>query len=210
MSASEAPLPQPTGEARATRKPWRRLLALVPLVGFLGLASLFLLQEISGKNPSLIPSALIGKPAPAFNLPPIKGLAGDKGFSDAVLRQGHVTLVNVFASWCVPCREEAPVLMEIAKNKQFSAEGVQLVGINYKDPAADARQYLAQDGNPYALLGADRSGRTGINFGVYGVPETYVVRGDGIITYKFIGPISEQDSRTTLPAEIAKAMKGAS
>ena len=208
MSASEAPLPQ---HSAATASPRRRvrILALVPLAAFLALVGLFLVQLGSG-DPSLVPSALIGKPAPAFNLPPIDGLAGDKGLSDAVLKQGHVTLINVFASWCVPCRQEAPVLLEIAKDKRFAAEGVRLTGINYKDSPANARQFLAEGGNPYTAIGADRSGRTGIDFGVYGVPETYVVRGDGVISYKFIGPLTEQDLQMTLPTEIEKAMHGAS
>ena len=133
-------------------------------------------------------------------------MADGKGLSNADLKQGHVTLVNVFASWCIPCREEAPVLLALSKDKDLAAEGVRLTGIAYKDAPANARQFLAEGGNPYAAIGADRSGRTGIDFGVYGVPETYVIRGDGVISYKFIGPLSEQDLETTLPAEIAKAI----
>ena len=209
MTASEAPLPQHTAETTAPQRRRARILALVPLAAFLALAGIFLIRLGAG-DASLIPSALIGKPAPAFDLPPIEGLPGGKGLSDADLKQGHVTLVNVFASWCVPCREEAPVLLALSKDKNLAAEGVRLTGIAYKDDPANARQFLAEGGNPYAAIGADRSGRTGIDFGVYGVPETYVIRGDGVISYKFIGPLTEQDLETTLPAEIAKAMQGAS
>lgn len=209
MTASEAPQPQPAAETTAAPKRRGRILALLPLAAFLGLAGLFLIRLGAG-DASLIPSALIGKQAPAFNLPPLEGASGDKGLSDADLKQGHVTLVNVFASWCIPCREEAQQLLEIAKDKQLAAKGVRLTGIAYKDAPADAAKFLAVAGNPYAAIGTDRSGRTGIDFGVYGVPETYVVRGDGVISYKFIGPLTEQDLETTLPAEIAKAMQGAS
>jgi cytochrome c biogenesis protein CcmG/thiol:disulfide interchange protein DsbE len=202
------PLPQDSAATMTAQRRRKRILAFVPLAAFLAIAAIFLIRLGSG-DASLIPSALIGKPAPKFNLPPIEGLAGDNGLSDADLKQGHVTLVNVFASWCIPCREEAPVLLEIAKDKDLAAKGVRLTGIAYKDDPANARQFLAEGGNPYAEIGADRSGRTGIDFGVYGVPETYVVRGDGVISYKFIGPLSDHDVATTLPNEIAKAMQGA-
>jgi cytochrome c biogenesis protein CcmG/thiol:disulfide interchange protein DsbE len=208
MTAGEAPLPPPATETTAPHRRGR-ILALVPLVGFLALAAIFLVRLGSG-DASLIPSALIGKPAPAFDLPPLEGLPGGRGLSDADLKQGRVTLVNVFASWCVPCRDEAPVLLEIARNKTLAARGVRLTGIAYKDDPANTRQFLAEGGNPYAAIGTDRSGRTGIDFGVYGVPETYVVRGDGVISYKFIGPLSDQDVATTLQTEIDKAMRGGS
>jgi cytochrome c biogenesis protein CcmG/thiol:disulfide interchange protein DsbE len=209
MTAGEAPLPQPAAETTTAPKRRGRILALMPLAAFLVLAGIFLIRLGSG-DASLIPSALIGKQAPTFDLPPLEGLPGGKGLSDADLKQGHVTLVNVFASWCVPCRDEAPVLLEIARNKDLAAKGVRLTGIAYKDDPANTRQFLTEGGNPYAAIGTDRSGRTGIDFGVYGVPETYVVRGDGVISYKFIGPLSDQDVATTLPNEIAKAMQGGS
>jgi cytochrome c biogenesis protein CcmG, thiol:disulfide interchange protein DsbE len=196
-------------EAAPVRRRRIRILPLIPLAGFLALSGLFLIR-LGGGDASLIPSALIGKPAPQFDLPPIAGLPADKGLSNADLKQGHVTLVNVFASWCIPCRDEHPVLLTLSRDKRLAAEGVRLVGIAYKDDPANALKFLADNGNPYATVGADRSGRTGIDFGVYGVPETYVIRGDGVISYKFIGPMTDQDVATTLQDEIAKAMQGAS
>ncbi|MDB5594280.1 MAG: periplasmic protein thiol/disulfide oxidoreductase DsbE [Hyphomicrobiales bacterium] len=186
------------------RFPW---LALLPLFAFVALAGLFVLRLGAG-DASRLPSPLIGKQVPTFTLPPIEGLAGE-GFSDADLKAGHVTLVNVFASWCVPCREEHPLLMQIARDPQLAAAGVQLFGLNYKDDPKNARDFLAQSGTPYARVGADRPGRAAIEWGVYGVPETFVVRGDGTIAYKQIGPITQEALRTNImPAiEAARATK---
>ena len=209
MTAGDAPLPTPTADTAPNRRRRVPILTLVPLAGFLALAGLFLVRLGAG-DASLLPSALIGKPAPQFDLPPLAGLAGDKGLSTSDLAQGHVTLVNIFASWCLPCRDEHPLLLTMSRDKKLAAEGVRLVGIAYKDTPAAALKFLTDNGDPYATIGADRSGRTGIDFGVYGVPETYVIRGDGVISYKFIGPLTDQDIATTLPNEIAKAMQGAS
>lgn len=160
-----------------------RLLVMLPLVAFAALAGLFLVRLYSG-DPSKLPSALIGRPAPEFVLPPIQGSA-TPGFSTADLRQGRVTVVNVWASWCAPCRDEHPHLMALARDPS-----IVLVGINNKDAADNARRFLGQLGNPYARIGADLNGRVSIDWGVYGVPETFVVDGAGRITYKYVGPLT--------------------
>jgi cytochrome c biogenesis protein CcmG/thiol:disulfide interchange protein DsbE len=133
-------------------------------------------------RPRDIPSALIGKPAPDFDLSPVKGRT--LGFASRDL-QGHVSLVNVFASWCVACREEHPILMDLA------AEGaIPVYGLNYKDAPDDAAKWLDAMGDPYRRTGADVSGRVAIEWGVYGVPETYVVDAAGRILHKQIGPLT--------------------
>jgi cytochrome c biogenesis protein CcmG/thiol:disulfide interchange protein DsbE len=188
------------------RIPW---LALLPLVAFVSLAGLFKFQLDKAEKTTdakALPSALIGKQAPVFALPAIDGTTGE-GFSDADLKLGQVTLVNVFASWCVPCREEHPLLMQMARDPKLKALGVRLYGLNYKDEAANARGFLAQYGNPYARTGADVRGRAGIDWGVYGVPETFVVRGDGSIAYKQIGPITAEALRDRLMPAIEAAAK---
>ncbi len=184
------------------RIPW---LALLPLIAFVALASLFLVRLYSG-DPAKLPSALIGKQAPKFALPAIEGASG-AGFSDADLTQGKVTLVNVFASWCVPCREEHPILMQMAKDPKLKELGVRLYGLNYKDDPQNARGFIAQYGDPYERIGADVKGRVGIDFGVYGVPETFVIRGDGAIAYKQIGPITQDALRDKLMPAIEAAAK---
>ena len=185
------------------RKPKRRLLVLLPLVVFVGLAALFLLRLGAG-DASRIPSALIGKPAPVTNLPPIAGLerggAPVPGVSNATFA-GKVTLVNVWASWCVPCHDEVPYLEALSKDQR-----IQLVGINYKDEAGNARRFLGRYGNPYAATGQDASGRAGIEWGVYGVPETFVVGRDGHIAYKLVGPIGAENLTRVLEPEIDKAL----
>jgi len=193
---------QTSGKDRARTR--RVLLGLVPLAIFLALAGLFLARL--GTDSSRVPSALIGRMAPAFNLPPLEGMP-QPGFSDADLKKNGVTVINVFASWCGPCRDEHPQLMALAKDEALKAKGLRIAGLNYKDLPGNAKKFLDDLGNPYALIGADRSGRTGIDFGVYGVPETFVIRADGTIAYKFIGPISEQALRSVLIPEIEKAMK---
>ena len=188
------------------RIPW---LALLPLIAFAALAGLFLFQlDRAQKDPDLkaLRSALVGKQAPTFALPAIEGTTGE-GFSDADLKQGHVTLVNIFASWCGPCRDEHPILMQMAKDPKLKALGVRLYGLNYKDDAANALRFIAQYGDPYERIGADVKGRAGIDWGVYGVPETFVVRGDGSIAYKQIGPITQDALRDTLMPAIEAAAK---
>ncbi|MEQ8932095.1 MAG: DsbE family thiol:disulfide interchange protein [Nitratireductor sp.] len=144
------------------------------------------------RDPSTLPSTLIGKPVPAFELPPVKGRT--LGLSSTDLK-GEVSLVNVFASWCVACRAEHPLFMKLA------AQGtVPLHGLNYKDQPDDAAQWLDSLGDPYTRTGADISGRVAIDWGVYGVPETFVVSADGRVAYKHIGPVNEEVlTRTILP-----------
>ena len=180
-------------EVRRRRSP----LVFLPLVAFLALAGLLLTRLFSG-DASVLPSALIGKPAPTFALAPVAGV--DKpGLATADLAKGGVTIVNVFASWCVPCRSEAPQLAELARR------GVPLAGIAYKDKPQDTRRFLNQLGDPYARIGADEDGRVGIDFGVYGVPETYVVDGKGVIQTKIVGPLTDDNIRDELLPAIAKA-----
>ncbi len=144
-----------------------------------------------GIDPSILPSPLIDQPAPRFTLAPLPGETA--GFSSADLT-GHVSLVNAFASWCVPCRAEHPVLNALAHTKR-----VPIYGIDYKDKADVALAWIAELGNPYTRIGAD-DGRVGIDWGVYGVPETFIVDKAGRIRYKHVGPLSEADvERTILP-----------
>jgi cytochrome c biogenesis protein CcmG/thiol:disulfide interchange protein DsbE len=201
---SQPPMP-PRGNGDPEPRRLGRLLILAPLLLFLALAGLFFVRLGAG-DASRLPSPMIGKVVPNVTLPPLEGVSVG-GFSDADLRQGKVTLVNIFASWCVPCRDEHPFLMRISRDRDLASQGVRVFGLNYKDDPANARKFLAEGGNPYALVGVDRSGRASIDWGVYGVPETFVVRGDGTIAYKFIGPISEKALNETLLPEIRKAIR---
>lgn len=171
--------------------PSRRLLLFgIPLALFL-LVGVFLGIGLT-RDPSTLPSALVGKPAPEFALPPLEG-RDEHGLSRSDLG-GRPMLVNVFASWCVPCRIEHPVIARLAQ------QGVAVQAINYKDRPEDAKAWLAELGDPYQHIGADRSGRVGIDWGVYGVPETYVVDKDGHIAYRHVGPLQARDvDRTILP-----------
>lgn len=175
---------------------WRKWGTALPLLIFAALAFLFW-YALHGGDPSRLPSALVGKEVPQFELPPIEGLAAGpgaaQGFGAADLKGGEPTILNVWASWCVPCHAEHPLLMQLAKEP-----GVRLYGINYKDDPAAARRFLGRLGNPFLRVGADRSGRTAIDFGVYGVPETYVISGDGKIAYRHVGPLTEEAIREKL------------
>ncbi|WP_299818329.1 DsbE family thiol:disulfide interchange protein [uncultured Roseibium sp.] len=182
------------------------VLVLLPLVLFAALAGLFLFQLTLGNDPQKIPSALLNKPAPDFTLAPVPDLLRDDdpvpGFSrDDLL--GKVSVVNIFASWCVPCRQEHPLLEDLA-----TVEGIQLLGINYKDKPENARRFLGSLGNPYTRIGADDAGRTAIEWGVYGVPETFIVDTRGMIRYKFIGPLSPQSYRDVFLPELRKIQQG--
>jgi cytochrome c biogenesis protein CcmG, thiol:disulfide interchange protein DsbE len=189
---------------REPDKKRRNLLIMLPLLAFLALAALFLYRLGTG-DPSVLPSALIGRPAPVTDLPPLPGLERNgkptPGVSNATF-QGAVTLVNVWASWCVPCRDEVPFLEQLSKDKR-----IQLVGINYKDSPEDARRFLNRFGNPFVANGRDGSGRTSIDWGVYGVPETYLIGRDGRIAYKLVGPVTADNLVRTLEPEIAKAAR---
>lgn len=167
-----------------------RLVFLLPVVTFLGLVVAFSVSL--HQDPSIVPSPLIGKPVPTFNLPPVQGHG--PGLSSDDLK-GTVSLVNVFASWCVACREEHPLLMRLKTQAIVAIDG-----IDYKDKPEDAERWLDTMGDPYTRTGADLDGRVAINWGVYGVPETYVVDPEGRIAYKQIGPINERVlSETILP-----------
>ena len=176
--------------------PRRRLWLLLPLVAFLALAALFYFRLGAG-DPSRVPSALLDKPVPDFSLPPI-GEAEGEGLADEDLAEG-VFVVNVWASWCGPCRLEHPILTRLAADPRF-----EVVGINYKDVPVNAARFLGALGDPFARKGADRQGRTAIDWGVYGVPETFVVK-DGMIVHKFIGPLSE----AALAADLMPALERA-
>jgi cytochrome c biogenesis protein CcmG/thiol:disulfide interchange protein DsbE len=157
----------------------KRLLFALPVLFFAVIVGYFVLGL--GRDPATLPSALIDKPAPDFSLPP---LGDGPGLATADLR-GRVTLVNFFASWCAPCRSEHPVLMRIGK-------AVPLVGIAYKDKPEESRRFLAELGDPYTRVAVDREGRTAIDFGVYGVPETYVVDASGTIRLRHVGPVTQK------------------
>ncbi len=182
-----------------------RLVLLLPLLGFLALAALFLVRLGSG-DPNRIPSALIGRPAPMTSLPPVPGLERDgkplPGL-DPDEFQGRVSLVNVWASWCVPCHDEVPFLQQLAQDPR-----IRLVGIDYKDQPDNARRFLNRYGNPFAASGADENGRAAIEWGVYGVPETFVVGRDGRIAYKLVGPINAENFERVLLPVLTKALAG--
>jgi cytochrome c biogenesis protein CcmG/thiol:disulfide interchange protein DsbE len=160
----------------------KRLRYAVPLAA-LALLALLLWRGL-GLNPREVPSPLVGKPAPAFTLPLLDATADARTFSPADMR-GRVWLLNVWASWCVACREEHPVLVDLAKRGV-----VPIVGLNYKDEPAAARAWLARFGDPYLKSAVDADGRVGIDYGVYGVPETYLIDAEGVIRFKHIGPVT--------------------
>ncbi|EQD74365.1 Periplasmic protein thiol:disulfide oxidoreductase DsbE [mine drainage metagenome] len=169
---------------------------LVPLGVFVGLA-LFMGLGLQ-HDPHEVPSPFIGKPAPSFRLPLLEG---EGTFSPADYR-GKVWMLNVWASWCVSCREEHPILLKYARLHQ-----VPLVGLDYKDDPDAGRKWVDQYGNPYTLTAMDQDGRVGIDYGVYGVPETYVIDGNGVIRYKQIGPITEDVLQKTLLPLLEKLQK---
>lgn len=197
--------PQETVDARVSRgAPAQRiaprlLVVLLPLFLFAALAGIFLKQLLSGEDISVVPSALIGQAAPATKLPPLDGVTVPGLDSDAF--KGKVTLVNVWASWCGPCREEHPVLLGLASDDRFS-----IAGMNYKDKPENARRFLGDLGNPYKAIGVDETGRTAINWGVYGVPETYVIDRTGTIRYRHVGPLTPESVKSALLPEIEKAL----
>jgi cytochrome c biogenesis protein CcmG, thiol:disulfide interchange protein DsbE len=174
-------------------------LVLLPLLVFLLLAGIFLAQLMSGRDNQTIPSALIGQQAPQTNLPPLEGM--DLPGLDSSQFAGKVTLVNVWASWCAPCREEHPLLMQLAADERLT-----LAGFNYKDKPENARRFLGDLGNPFDAIGVDDSGRTAIDWGVYGIPESFLVGKDGKILWKHVGPFSERSLRRELMPEIEKAL----
>jgi cytochrome c biogenesis protein CcmG, thiol:disulfide interchange protein DsbE len=186
--------------ASPRRRTW---IVLLPLAVFLALAALFFFRLGSG-DPSRVPSALIGHPAPDTNLPPVEGLSREgkpvPGLTTADFH-GAVTLLNVWASWCVPCHDEIPLLVKLGEDKR-----VKLVGINYKDKPDNARRFLGRYGNPFVATGADANGRAAIEWGVYGVPETFIVDRDGRIAYKLVGPITPGNLKAAVKPAIEKAL----
>ena len=179
-----------------------RLLVLLPLAAFAGLAAIFLAQLTSGRDAAEIPSALIGQPAPETKLAALDG-AGVPGLDSSGFK-GKVTVLNVWASWCAPCREEHPLLLGLAGDSRFA-----LAGLNYKDPPDLALKFLAGFGNPFAAIGVDPDGRGAIDWGVYGVPETFVIGKDGRIGFKHVGPLTIDAVKTELLPEIEKALAAA-
>jgi cytochrome c biogenesis protein CcmG/thiol:disulfide interchange protein DsbE len=183
-----------------------RLALLFPFAVFATLAAIFLIKLLGGGDPSAIPSALIDKPVPEFSLPALEGLSRDgtpvPGLSTADLK-GRVSLVNIFASWCGPCRQEHPFLVQLGEDPR-----IRLYGINYKDVPENARRFLGELGNPYAAVGVDDRGRAAIDWGVYGVPETFLIGPDGIIRHKIVGPLSERALDEFLMPEIEKLLAG--
>ena len=191
---------------KTTPRTSRWMMAL-PLVAFAVLASIFWFRLGSG-DPSRIPSALIGHPAPPTALPALEGLVNNgaqvPGLDPSVFK-GKVSVVNVWASWCVPCHDEAPLLTQLGRDKRL-----QLIGINYKDAPDNARRFLGRYGNPYGIVGVDGNGRAAIEWGVYGVPETFIVGRQGTIVYKLVGPVTSENIDTVLKPEIDKALKAGS
>ncbi len=190
------------GDEAAEDEPRRRSrLVFLPLVAFAALAAL-LAARLGAGDASRLPSPLIGKPVPPFDLPAVAGV-DRPGLADGDLRAGRATVVNVFASWCVPCREEAPALKALSAT--LARSGQRLVGIAYKDQPDRTARFLKEEGNPFAAVGADAGGRTGIDLGVYGVPETYVVAGDGTVRAKIVGPLTADNLRDELLPALSAA-----
>jgi cytochrome c biogenesis protein CcmG/thiol:disulfide interchange protein DsbE len=176
----------------------RYLLFGLPLLALMALVAVFAFSI--DRDPSLVRSVLIDRPAPEFAMPPVPEL-GVPGFDTAALT-GEVSVVNVFASWCIPCRDEHPLLVALK-----DTTGIRLLGINQADAPENARAFLAELGNPYDAVGADRDRRVSIDWGVYGVPETFVVDAEGTITFKHVGPLTPQTIETELLPAIAAARK---
>lgn len=180
----------------------RYLLALIPLIVFaciaLAVGKVMYDQEVHGTDISAIPSALIGTKAPKLALPPLEGSNLPALTDDAI--RGKLTLVNVFASWCIPCRDEHPVLKELAKSGELN-----IVAINYKDTSENALRFLGELGNPYNAIGIDPNGSSAIDWGVYGIPESYLVSPDGTILYKQVGPFTPTSLKEGLYPAIEKA-----
>ncbi len=198
MTASASPEETPgTAKPKATL-----LLPLVLVVVMLVLLGVVLRM---GDHETL-PSALIGKPVPEFALPPIANVLGDNGptpgLSSAAFKTGKVSILNVWATWCAPCQAEHPLLIELSR------QGIPIFSINYKDKPEAARRFLATHGNPFRAIGSDDSGLTAIDFGVYGVPETFVIDGDGKIAYRFPGPLSPEIVAEKIMPAIEKARRG--
>jgi len=171
---------------------WRRLGWLALPLAIFALMAIMLSFALRSGDPSRLPSVLVGKPAPAYDFPPLDGLSRDgrqvPGFARGDRTHGAPTVVNFFASWCTPCLQEHPVLKKLKADT-----GVRMVGINYKDRAPGGLRFLTRLGNPFDLVGTDNDGRGALEWGVYGMPETFILDGKGNIVYKHVGPIGEVD-----------------
>jgi cytochrome c biogenesis protein CcmG/thiol:disulfide interchange protein DsbE len=191
-----------------TREPRRSLLIVLPVMIFSTIAVLFAVALTRG-DPSKLPSALIGKQAPQLALPPLDGLVAGglpvPGWSGADLTRGEPVLINFFASWCVPCAVEHPNLMQLRTDT-----GVRILGVNYKDPPPGGRRFLGRYGNPYAAVGVDADGRAAIEWGVYGMPESFVIDGAGRVVLKHVGPITQDALTKTIEPAIVAAGNGSS
>jgi cytochrome c biogenesis protein CcmG/thiol:disulfide interchange protein DsbE len=197
---------EPSTPTNAAPRTSRWLMA-APLIAFAALAAIFWFR-LGNTDPSRIPSALIGHPAPQTALPALTGLVNNGGQIpglDPSVFKGKVSVVNVWASWCVPCHDEAPLLTELGKDTRL-----QIVGINYKDAPDNARRFLGRYGNPFGIVGVDGNGRASIEWGVYGVPETFIVGRQGTIVYKMVGPVTPENINTVLKVEIDKALQAGS
>jgi cytochrome c biogenesis protein CcmG/thiol:disulfide interchange protein DsbE len=194
-------IPQPPSRSR------RIVVALIPLILFLGLAGIFMKQLISGGDTSVLPSALIGKQAPILKLTPLDGavIAGKPvpALTTDVIK-GKLTLVNVWASWCIPCRQEHPVILGLSRDDRLN-----VVGINYKDRNDAALGFLGELGNPFRAIGVDPKGAAAIDWGVYGIPESFLISPEGVILYKHVGPFDDNSVQNQLLPAIEKALVGA-
>jgi cytochrome c biogenesis protein CcmG/thiol:disulfide interchange protein DsbE len=186
----------PEGSAAPERRS-RRWIFVVPVLGFVVLA--FALALGLQRDPSLLPSVLVGQPAPEIALPPVPGYGPAFTNEDFL---GKVSLVNVFASWCVSCRYEHHLLMEVA-----ASGDVTVYGLAYKDDPEDTADWLDRFGNPYTATATDVSGRAGIDWGVYGVPETFLIAPDGTVAFKHVGPITAESWRDTMAPRIAELLR---
>lgn len=170
----------------------RRGFYAIPVLVFLGLSAFFLIRLQSGVDPSRIPSVLVGRAAPKLTLPALPMLSSDaaiqNGISADLFTQNKVTILNVWASWCAPCRDEHPYLMQLS-NRYHNDERIQIIGLNYKDVPENALRFLKTLGNPFAQIGVDKTGRAGIEWGVYGVPETFIIDAQGIVRHRHVGPL---------------------
>lgn len=175
----------------------KRWVFVLPVAAFAVLA-FFLFRSLWGPAPDMVPSALLDKPAPRLVLPALD--AQSPAFAPADLTAGHVSVINVFASWCAPCRTEAGQLMALSR-----LPGVALYGMTQKDKPAATRAFLDEVGNPFARIARDDDGRASIEWGVYGVPETFVVDGKGIVRFKYVGPLTDQ----VLKDQVVPAIKAA-
>jgi cytochrome c biogenesis protein CcmG, thiol:disulfide interchange protein DsbE len=182
---------------------WGRIAVIVPVIVFMAVAFLFYerLDQLRAHPDAAgaIPSALIGKHVPAFDLARLEGVQRPAAH-DSDLTAGHMTLVNIFGSWCAPCREEHPLLMMLSQDAALRAQGFEVMGLAYKDEPKNARAFLERNGNPYDRIGVDLTGRAAIDWGAYGVPESFLVRGDGVIIRKYIGPLTQIDLERDLRA----------